>query len=106
MRADFPNDCWNKRNVKCRLAPHSFDSTGKCLIPCCQDIFGCVQPVELEVEIQETTQPDVLQRLDFFLNLLFSVALNQFVKELREGCLQLSLHVGVRGELLNKRGTS
>lgn len=31
-----------------------------------------------------------------FLNLLFSKALNQFVKELREGCL-LTHHVGVRG---------
>lgn len=77
---------------------------GECLILCCQNIFRCVQHVELEVTIQETPNPvRCSSAARFFSNLLFSEALNQFVKDLRERCLQLSLHVGGRGELCKKR---
>lgn len=118
MRANFLIDCWKSGQLigepsllkcKCtiyRLAPHAFDDTGKCSIPHCQNIFGCVQP-ELEVEIQETLSPARSSpAARFFLNLLVNEAVNQFVKGLREGCLQLSLHVGVWAELLKKGGTS
>lgn len=66
-------------NANYRLAPHAFHYTCKGSILCCQNIFGCVR--QLEVEIQETLNPTRSSPAAwFFLNLLFNEAVNQFVK--------------------------